>query len=106
MGNANRNPLYGPGINYGDTAIEKNIYLSGEGESRYIQLGFETFNTFNHANFASPGTPGFGAGGCGELRRKHPWPILQGQPVDHEWIRPCGSAGGQILLLGPPKLEG
>jgi|HubBroStandDraft_1064217.scaffolds.fasta_scaffold00455_2 hypothetical protein len=56
IGSASRNPLYGPGINYGDMAIEKNIHID---ESRYFQLRLETFNTFNHANFANPATPGF-----------------------------------------------
>ena len=56
IGNASRNPFYGPGINYSDMAIEKNIHID---ETRYIQLRFETFNTFNHANFANPATPGF-----------------------------------------------
>jgi hypothetical protein len=56
IGSASRNPLYGPGINYGDMAIEKDIHID---ESKYLQLRFETFNTFNHANFANPATPGF-----------------------------------------------
>jgi Carboxypeptidase regulatory-like domain len=60
VGTATRNPFYGPGLNYGDMAIEKNIYFT---EARYLQLRFETFNTFNHANFANPATPGFSAGG-------------------------------------------
>jgi hypothetical protein len=56
IGSANRNPLYGPGINYGDMAIEKQIHID---ETKYLELRFETFNTFNHANFANPATPGF-----------------------------------------------
>jgi hypothetical protein len=56
VGDANRNPLYGPGINFMDLALEKNIHID---ESRYFQLRLETFNTFNHANFAAPATPGF-----------------------------------------------
>ncbi|HXO34220.1 MAG TPA: carboxypeptidase regulatory-like domain-containing protein [Candidatus Acidoferrales bacterium] len=56
IGSANRNPLYGPGINYGDMAIEKQIHID---ESKYVELRFETFNTFNHANFTNPATPGF-----------------------------------------------
>ncbi len=51
LGSANRNPLYGPGINYGDMALEKDVHIS---ESRYFQLRFETYNTFNHTNFANP----------------------------------------------------
>jgi hypothetical protein len=56
IGNANRNPLYGPGINYTDMAIEKDVHFT---ESKYLELRLETFNTFNHANFANPATPGF-----------------------------------------------
>lgn len=60
-GNANRNPFYGPGLNYWDTALEKDIHFT---ESMYVQLRLETFNTFNHANFAQPdgyvGDPNFG----------------------------------------------
>jgi len=59
IGNANRNPFYGPGINYTDMAIEKDIHIS---ESKYFEVRLETFNTFNHANFANPTTPGFGSG--------------------------------------------
>jgi len=50
-GTANRNPFYGPGLNYWDMALEKSVYFT---ESMYFQLRFETFNTFNHANFAAP----------------------------------------------------
>ncbi len=56
IGNASRNPLYGPGINYGDMALEKRVYFT---ESKYLELRFETYNTFNHTNFANPATPGF-----------------------------------------------
>jgi hypothetical protein len=56
VGNASRNPLYGPGINYGDLALEKRIHID---ESRYLELRLETYNTFNHTNFANPATPGF-----------------------------------------------
>jgi Carboxypeptidase regulatory-like domain len=53
VGDANRNPLYGPGLNYTDMALEKSIHIT---ESKYFQLRLETFNTFNHANFANPAT--------------------------------------------------
>ena len=56
LGTANRNPLYGPGINYGDMALEKDIHID---ESRYIELRLETYNTFNHTNFAQPADYGF-----------------------------------------------
>jgi len=55
IGDARRNPFYGPGINFSDMAIEKDIHID---ESKYIQLRLETFNTFNHANFLAPATPG------------------------------------------------
>jgi hypothetical protein len=56
LGTARRNPLYGPGINYGDLAIEKKIRID---ESRYFELRLETYNTFNHVNFANPTDNGF-----------------------------------------------
>jgi len=56
LGTASRNPLYGPGINYGDIALEKRIHID---ESRYFELRLETYNTFNHANFANPTDNGF-----------------------------------------------
>jgi hypothetical protein len=51
-GTANRNPFYGPGLNYWDMALEKDIHFT---EAMYFQFRFETFNTFNHANFGPPG---------------------------------------------------
>jgi hypothetical protein len=59
IGNASRNPFYGPGINYTDMAIEKDIHIT---EAKYFELRLETFNTFNHANFNLPTTPGFTTG--------------------------------------------
>lgn len=50
-GDANRNPFYGPGLNFWDMALEKSIHFT---ESKYLQLRLETFDTFNHANFAAP----------------------------------------------------
>jgi hypothetical protein len=62
QGTANRNPFYGPGLNFWDMALEKDIHLT---EAMYFQLRFETFNTFNHANFGAPvndfSAPNFGA---------------------------------------------
>ena len=52
MGDANRNPFYGPGLNFWDMALEKDIKFT---ESKSLELRFETFNTFNHANFGTPG---------------------------------------------------
>jgi len=51
QGTANRNPFYGPGLNYWDMALEKDIRFT---EAMKLELRFETFDTFNHANFAAP----------------------------------------------------
>jgi hypothetical protein len=51
QGTANRDPFYGPGLNFWDMALEKSIHFT---ESMYFQLRLETFNTFNHANFGPP----------------------------------------------------
>jgi hypothetical protein len=64
VGNANRNPLYGPGLNFWDMALEKDVHLT---ESKYIQLRLETFNTFNHAQFAAP-IGGLGEGTFGTIQ--------------------------------------
>jgi hypothetical protein len=53
FGNAKRNFFHGPGFNYTNLELAKNIPLGGDG-SRYLQLRLETFNAFNHANFAAP----------------------------------------------------
>jgi hypothetical protein len=51
FGNAGRNILKGPGINYSDAAIMKNWTA----RERYrLQFRWELFNAFNHANFALP----------------------------------------------------
>ena len=52
-GNAKRNFFHGPGFNYSNLEIYKNLPI-GKNESRYIQLRVEAFNAFNHANFAQP----------------------------------------------------
>jgi hypothetical protein len=54
FGNTKRNFFHGPGFNYTNLSLFKNLPLS-KGESRYIQLRLEAFNVFNHANFANPG---------------------------------------------------
>jgi hypothetical protein len=51
QGTANRNPFYGPGLNFWDMALEKSVHFT---ESMSMQFRFETFNTFNHANFGPP----------------------------------------------------
>lgn len=51
VGNASRDPFYGPGINNFDIALLKDIHLT---ESKYIQLRLETYGTFNHTQFGAP----------------------------------------------------
>jgi hypothetical protein len=51
LGNAGRNPFYGPGINNFDTSLIKDIHFT---ESKYIELRGETFNTFNHQQWGPP----------------------------------------------------
>ena len=62
LGNARRNPVYGPGINNFDFSLLKDIPLVGEG--KYVELRVEFFNFFNHAQFAAPvgdfNSPNFG----------------------------------------------
>ena len=53
FGNTGRNFFHGPGFNYTNLSITKNIPLTPDG-SRYMQLRLEAFNVFNHANFSSP----------------------------------------------------
>jgi hypothetical protein len=53
FGNARRNFFHGPGFNYTNLELAKNIPISADG-SRYLQLRLETFNAFNHANFSNP----------------------------------------------------
>jgi len=68
LGDANRNPFYGPGLNYWDMALEKGIHFT---ESKWLQLRLETFDTFNHANFAPPnstaGSNTVGSGTFGQI---------------------------------------
>ncbi len=54
FGNAKRNFFHGPGFNYTNLDLIKNIPLTPD-NSRYVQLRIEAFNAFNHANFAPPG---------------------------------------------------
>ena len=60
FGNVKRNFFHGPGFNYSNFEIYKNIPVGPE-SSRYIQLRLEAYNAFNHANFANP-NGNFGAG--------------------------------------------
>lgn len=59
FGNAGRNSLHGPGLNFTNLALMKDIYVK---EQMRFELRLETFNTFNHVNFNNPQSS-FGSGG-------------------------------------------
>ena len=54
FGNVKRGLVHGPGYNYTNLSLAKNLHLFSN-EQRYIQLRVEAANAFNHANFAPPG---------------------------------------------------
>jgi hypothetical protein len=54
FGNAARNFFHGPGFNYTNLSVTKNIPFSPDATTRYVQLRLEAFNVFNHANFGAP----------------------------------------------------
>ena len=53
FGNVGRGLVHGPGFNYTDLSLYKNISLGGE-NSRSLQIMMQAANVFNHANFAQP----------------------------------------------------
>jgi hypothetical protein len=61
FGNVKRNFFHGPGFNYSNFALYKNLPIGRNESPRYIQLRLEAYNAFNHANFANP-NGNFGAG--------------------------------------------
>ena len=61
FGNVKRNFFHGPGFNYSNFEVYKNIALGRSESSRYLQLRLEAYNAFNHANFANP-SGNYGAG--------------------------------------------
>lgn len=61
FGNVKRNFFHGPGFNYSNFEVYKNIPLGETRSPRYIQLRLEAYNAFNHSNFANP-SGNFGAG--------------------------------------------
>jgi hypothetical protein len=61
FGNVKRNFFHGPGFNYSNFEIYKNIPVGKLDSPRYFQVRLETYNAFNHANFANP-NGNFGAG--------------------------------------------
>jgi hypothetical protein len=48
IGTSPRNPLHGPGVNWWDFLVRKEIHLT---ESKYFELRGEFYNLWNHANF-------------------------------------------------------
>jgi hypothetical protein len=59
FGNTGRNSLHGPGLNFTNLAIMKDILVK---EQMRFELRLETFNTFNHVNFNNL-QGSFGSGG-------------------------------------------
>ncbi len=53
FGDVKRNFFHGPGFNYTNLDLVKNLPLNAD-NSRYVQLRLEAFNAFNHANFQPP----------------------------------------------------
>ncbi len=53
FGNVGRGLIHGPGFNYTDLSLYKNIPLGGEG-ARSLQIMLQGANVFNHANFGDP----------------------------------------------------
>lgn len=54
FGNANRNPLFGPGQNNWDLGVFKTFPLHFVSENAELELRGEFFNAFNHAQFGLP----------------------------------------------------
>lgn len=54
FGNVKRNFLRGPGFNYTDLSMFKDLPLGHADSPRYVELRLESFNLFNHANFGPP----------------------------------------------------
>ena len=59
FGNTGRNSLHGPGLNFTNLALMKDIPVK---EQMRFELRLESFNTFNHVNFNNPQST-FGSGG-------------------------------------------
>jgi hypothetical protein len=53
FGNIKRNFFHGPGYNYSDMSLFKNVMLGRE-TNRALQLMIQAQNVFNHANFSNP----------------------------------------------------
>jgi len=59
FGNTGRDSIHGPGLNFTNLALMKDILVK---EQMHFELRLETFNTFNHVNFNNPRSS-FGSGG-------------------------------------------
>jgi hypothetical protein len=59
FGNTGRDSFHGPGLNFTNIGLYKDIIVK---EQMRFELRLETFNTFNHVNFNNPQS-GFGSGG-------------------------------------------
>ncbi len=59
IGNASRNPIYGPGIDNWDLSLLKDIHIT---ESKYFEIRIEAYNVFNQTQFAG-GAFNQGSGG-------------------------------------------
>jgi hypothetical protein len=55
FGNTGRDSLHGPGLNFTNLALMKDIAVT---ESKRFELRLETYNTFNHVNFNPIGNGG------------------------------------------------
>jgi hypothetical protein len=53
FGNVKRNFFHGPGFNYTNLSLYKDLPL-GADKARYVEIRLEAFNAFNHANFGQP----------------------------------------------------
>lgn len=51
FGNAGRNSFHGPGLNFTNLGLYKDVYIK---EQMRVELRLESFNTFNHVNFNAP----------------------------------------------------
>ncbi len=54
FGNVGRGFMRGPGFNYTDLSLFKDLPLGRSDTSRILQLRLEAYNAFNHPNFAPP----------------------------------------------------
>lgn len=65
FGNTPRNYFHGPGFDYTNLAVTKNLPISSDSR-RFVQLRLEAFNAFNHANFSNP-NGNFNSGSFGRI---------------------------------------